>query len=177
MYIANICWCGGDNFIVVSSRPRYKIKKKIPLEEENYAIISYSVYSTNEETPTERHAWLGHYRSSFKQAFFPVCKVQVIMPRIGAFDGFDETAFIGRFLLCMLDTHLKVIDLVNYQMFDILSEPDFDLEAICNMGLTRSFYDCKSRLLLLCSGGSLNGSYIKKLDFVGLLPENLNLLV
>jgi hypothetical protein len=160
LYVANVTWCGGDRYVVVTSRSRYKNQKKIPLGEENYAIISYTVYSTNEASPTQRHVLLGHYRSSFKQASFPVCKVQVIMPLIGGINGFDESAFKGRFLLCMIDKHLKMIDVVNYKMIDLLDEPNFDQEAIWNMGLTRSCTDRKSRLLLLCSRGSGAGSFV-----------------
>jgi len=48
LYVVNLCWCGGDRYVVATSRPRYPSKKKIPAGEENYVIISYSLYTTNE---------------------------------------------------------------------------------------------------------------------------------
>ena len=172
LYVANVCWSGGNNYVVVTTRSRYKSKKEIPPGENNFVIITYAVYSANEGGTAVRHVLLGHYRSSFKQVSFPVCRVQVIMQQNGGIHGFDESAFKGRFLLCMVDKHLKVIDTEKNQIFDLISEPDFDQEAICSVGLARSFSDRKSRLLLLCSG-----CFVKKIEFRGSLPENLNLQV
>lgn len=77
----------------------------------------------------------------------------------------------------MIDKHLKVIDVENCQLFDVLSEPDFNLEAIRGMGLTRSISDLKSRLYLVCSGGLRAGCFVQKIEFKGSLPENLNAFI
>ena len=50
----------------------------------------------------------------------------------------------------MLENHLKVIDVENYRLFDLLTEPNFDQETVSGMGLNRSVNDQKSRLYLLC---------------------------
>lgn len=105
-------------------------------------------------------------------------KVQVILPRAGAVNDYiDERPYKGRFLFALIDKHLKVIDIETFRLYDILSEPNFDQEAVCGMGLTRSLADRKSRLLMLCSGGLRDGSFVQKIEFNGSLPENLHLRV
>lgn len=54
LYVVNICWCGGDKYVVITSRPRFANKKQIPPNEENYAVISYTLYTTDEADPNLR---------------------------------------------------------------------------------------------------------------------------
>jgi len=72
----------------------------------------------------------------------------------------DERPYKGRFLLCVIDKHLKVIDIEAYAIYDVLTEPKFDQEAVSGMGLTRSLKDRRSRLLMLCNRGSNAGSFV-----------------
>ena len=96
----------------------------MPRGQENYAIISYTLFDANEEDPDQRQVILGQYRTNFQQACFPLAKIAVIVPRPGAAksDFPDETNFKGRFFLCIVDTHLKFIDTETYRLFDLLSE-------------------------------------------------------
>ena len=52
----------------------------------------------------------------------------------------------------MIDTHLKVIDIVTCKIFDLLSEPNFDQDSVSGMALIRSLSDKKHRLFVLCQG-------------------------
>ena len=71
----------------------------------------------------------------------------------------DESPYKGRFLLCLIDKHLKIIDTESLRLYDLLSEPSFDHEAVSGMGLSRSLTDRKSRLLILCVGpNNVNGT-------------------
>ena len=76
------------------------------------------------------------------------------MPRPGAVadDIRDEGHLRGRFFMCMLDSHLKMVDTQTYRLYDLLSEPAFDQEAVSGLGLCRSLSDKKSKLLILCHG-------------------------
>ena len=154
---------------------RYESQKKIPPAEDNCLIVSYSIFTTDEASQTERKVLLGQYRSSLKQASFPVYKVKIILSKKGVIEGFDEGSVRDRFLFCMIDKIIKVIDVENYKMLDLLNEPYYEEEAIWGMGLFRSIADRKSRLLLLCKGGSQSSTFLKKIEFSGSLPENLNL--
>lgn len=74
------------------------------------------------------------------------------MPRAGAAqnDFPDETNFKGRFFFAIVDSHLKFIDTETYRLFDLLSEPHFDQEAVSGVGLSRAVSTRKNRLLILC---------------------------
>ena len=90
----------------------------------------------------------------------------------------DETPFKGRFVLTMLDQHLKVIDIETLRLYDLLTESNFDHEAVSGMGLSRSIFDRLSRLLILCHGpnklnGEKGGSFIQRIDFNASLPNSL----
>ena len=127
LYCVNVCWCGDSRYIVITSRPRFANKREIPPGEENYAVISYSIYDLAETDPDQKQVILGQYRTNFTQATFSITKVQVIVPRPGASDEFpDETPFRGRFFLTVIENHLKAIDCETYRLFDLLSENNFD---------------------------------------------------
>lgn len=82
------------------------------------------------------------------------------MPKnAGADDLPNEAPYRGRFFLSMLDKHMKIIDAQGYRLFDLLSEPNFDQEAVNGMGLSRSLVDRKNKLLMLCHTGD-GRSYI-----------------
>ena len=76
----------------------------------------------------------------------------MIVPRPGAAptDFPDETDFKGRFFLAIVDSHLKFIDTETYRLFDLLSEPHFDQEAVSGVGLSRAVSTRKNKLLILC---------------------------
>ena len=105
---------------------------------------------------------LGQYKTNFQQACFPLAKVQVIVPRPGAArnDHPDETNFKGRFFLCIVETHLKFIDTETYRLFDLLSEGNFDQEAVSGVGLSRAVSTRKNKLLILCHDKTQQKSYI-----------------
>ena len=65
IYCVNICWAGGMPYVVVTSRPRFATKRDIPPGEENYAVISYTVYDNDEPDPNRRLNILGQYRTNF----------------------------------------------------------------------------------------------------------------
>ena len=102
-----------------------------------------------------------------------MAKVQVIVPRAGAgkSDYPDETNFKGRFFLCIVETHLKFIDAETYRLFDLLSENNFDQEAVSGVGLTRAVTNRKSKLLILCYNKATGKSYVQRVDFNGTLPS------
>lgn len=127
LYCVNIDWAGDMRYVVVTSRPRFANKREIPLGEENYAVISYSLFDGSETDPNRRQNIIGQYRTNFKQATFALNKIQVIVPRPGYSEGFiDETPFKGRFFLTVIERHLKVIDIEEFRLFDVLTENDFD---------------------------------------------------
>mmetsp|Transcript_15725 Transcript_15725/g.18675 ORF Transcript_15725/g.18675 Transcript_15725/m.18675 type:complete len:90 (+) Transcript_15725:402-671(+) len=59
LYCVNICWAGDMRYLVVNSRPRFANKREIPPGEENYAVISYSMYNDGETDPDRRQTILG----------------------------------------------------------------------------------------------------------------------
>lgn len=71
----------------------------------------------------------------------------------------------------MIDQHLKMIDTKTYRLFDLLSENNYDQEAVNAMGLTRSLKDRTSTLLMLCHKDGK--SYIQRIDFNPVLPYSL----
>ena len=93
------------------------------------------------------------------------------MPKRGIVsDGPTEEDFKGRFLLTMLENHLKIVDVETLRLYDLLTEPSFDMEAVSGMGLSRSIGDRGSRLLILCIGpknslGEKGMSFIQRIDF------------
>lgn len=119
---------------------------------------------------------MGQYRSNFKQACFPLAKVQVIVPRPGAppNDFPDETDYKGRFFFCIVDNHIKFIDTELYRLFDLLTEPNFDQEAVQGVGLSRAVTTRKNKLLILCFNKTTKKSYVQRVDFNGTLPTSLN---
>ena len=72
----------------------------------------------------------------------------------------------------MIENHLKVIDTDTFRLFDLLTESNYDQEAMNAMSLTRSLKDRSNRLLMLCHTG--NKSYIQRIDFNNVLPFTLN---
>ena len=89
-------------------------------------------------------------------------KVQVIVPKNAnaaeAKNPDSEVPYKGRFYLTMVDTYLKVIDIQQHCLFDLLSEPNFDQDSVNGMGLVRSLHDKSYRLLILCQNE--NGNYV-----------------
>ena len=81
-------------------------------------------------------------------------KVQVIVPKNAnaaeAQNPDSELPYKGRFYLTMVDTYLKVIDIQQHCLFDLLNEPNFDQDSVSGMGLVRSLHDKSYRLLILC---------------------------
>ena len=75
----------------------------------------------------------------------------------------SEIPFRGRFYLTMIDTHLKVVDIVNCKMFDLLSEPHYDNDSVSGMALMRSMADRLHMLFVLCSNE--DGSFLQKIEF------------
>ena len=65
LYCVNVCWAGDSRYIVVTSRPRFANKRDIPAGEENYAVISYSMYDVAEEDLDQKQVILGQYRTNF----------------------------------------------------------------------------------------------------------------
>lgn len=49
LYVVNIIWAGDHKYIVCTSRPRYETKKQQPRGQENYAIISYTLFDADEQ--------------------------------------------------------------------------------------------------------------------------------
>ena len=75
----------------------------------------------------------------------------MLVPRANSKSDFrSEAEFKGRFFLVMTDIHVKILDLKNLQLFDLLSEPGFDMEAVNGFGLARSPQERTTGLLLLC---------------------------
>ena len=95
-------------------------------------------------------------------------------------DAPSEVEYKGRFFLCMTDNHLKIIDLKMCRLYDLLSEPKFDQQAVHAMGLSRSAVTRKSTLLLLClkevedAGAGTMKSYIQQIEFNDTLPYSLS---
>ena len=83
----------------------------------------------------------------------------------------SELLFKGRFYMTMIDTHLKVIDVMTCKMFDLLSEPNFDQDSVSGMALIRSLTDKMHRLLILCQNG--DGNFIQKVDLNPALTNSL----
>ena len=168
-------WCGGDKYIVVTSRPKYKKEKHIPAGEENFAIVTFTLFSCECDDPDEKQILLGQYRTTFEQACFPVTKVQVIVPKTASGQEVNnpnsEVPYKGRFYFTMVDTHLKVIDIQSHCLFDLLSEPNFDQDSVSGMGLVRSLADKSYRLFILCQNE--DGNYVQKVDFAATLPKSL----
>ena len=130
----------GDNkYVVAITRPMFTSKKEMPVGSQNHAVIIYSLYDDDEQNAAARKVTLGEYRASFSQAAFPIFKVQVVVPRDNSkVKRSSEAPYRGRFLLVMVNEHLKVIDTQAKKLFDVLSEPDYDKESISGMGLSRS---------------------------------------
>ena len=174
LYVVTMTWCGGDKYIVVTSRPKYKKEKHIPKGEENFAIVTFTLFRCECEDPDQKQILLGQFRTTFEQACFPVTKVQVIVPKninADAQNPDSEVPYKGRFYLTMVDTHLKVIDIQQHCLFDLLSEPNFDQDSVSGMGLVRSLHDRSYRLLILCQNEQ--GNYVQKIDFAATLPKSL----
>lgn len=81
LYVVNLEWAGDMRYVVVTSRPRFANKRDVPRGEENYAVISYSLFDGDEEAPSRRLTILGQYRTNFSQATFSLNKLQVIAAR------------------------------------------------------------------------------------------------
>ena len=73
----------------------------------------------------------------------------------------------------MCDFHLKIIDTETDRLFDLLSEPSFDQEAVNGLALARSLNDRKNKLLILCHSDD-GVSYIQRIDFNAIMPVSLN---
>jgi len=173
LYGVNISWGGGHRYAVITSRPRFANKKDVPPGEENYAVISYTVYNGDQTDPDQRQVILGQYKTSFTQATFAISKVQVMIPRIHHGENFpDETIFRGRFFLSIIENHLKIIDTESMRLYDLLSEPNFDQEAVSGMSVIRSMKDRTTKLMMLCHRDG--HSYIQRIDLNAVLPFTLH---
>lgn len=73
-----------------------------------------------------------------------------------------------------METHLKFIDAEAYRLFDLLSENNFDQEAVSGVGLSRAVTSRKNKLLILCFNKSTGKSYVQRIDFNGTLPSSLH---
>ena len=54
LYCVNLEWAGDMRFVVVTSRPRFANKKDVPRGEENYAVISFSLFDADEPDPNRK---------------------------------------------------------------------------------------------------------------------------
>ena len=74
-------------------------------------MISYTLYDAA-AADASAQTILGQYRTNFDQACFPLVKVQVMVPRPGKDTGEfpNEAPYKGRYLLCVLENYLKMID-------------------------------------------------------------------
>ena len=57
-------WCGGDKYIVVTSRPKYKKEKHlfilhVPKGEENFAIVTFTLFQCECADPDNKQILLG----------------------------------------------------------------------------------------------------------------------
>jgi hypothetical protein len=59
LYGVNLSWGGGLRYVVITSRPRFANKREVPPGEENYAVISYTVYDGDQTDPDQRQVILG----------------------------------------------------------------------------------------------------------------------
>ena len=101
-----------QKFIVIATKPRYSNKKDIPVGEQNFAVLSYSLFNGDEMDYEKRKVSLGLYKTGFNQVNFPLNKVQVVVPKDDQAKFKDESDFKGRFFLTLVEEHLKVIDVV-----------------------------------------------------------------
>lgn len=62
----------------------------------------------------------------------------------------DEAPFKGRFFLCMVDKFLKVLDLENFALFDILGEPSYSMYALGSTAINRNLKDLRTTYMLVC---------------------------
>ena len=74
--------------------------------------------------------------------------------------------------MTIVEEHLKVVDTWTQRLFDVLSEPNFDKEAVNGMGFTRSGRDRVNKLLMLCHVD--NKSYVQYIEFNAILPFSLD---
>ena len=60
----------------------------------------------------------------------------------------------------MLENHLKIIDLEKLRLFDLLTEPAYDLLYENSFGFSRSLNTYKNRVLILCRSPDGKSSYL-----------------
>ena len=48
LYVVNISWAGAHKYVIITSRARYENKKQVPRGQENFAIISYTLFDADE---------------------------------------------------------------------------------------------------------------------------------
>ena len=59
LYVVTMTWCGGDKYIVVTSRPKYKKEKHVPKGEENFAIVTFTLFQCECTDPDNKQILLG----------------------------------------------------------------------------------------------------------------------
>ena len=128
-----------------------------------------------DDTGEDKIVPIGNFGSNSEQTSYPICKVQVVVKKTDK-KGEGEFLFKGRFYITLINDNIKVIDIQDKRIFDLVEEPDADYEAINSLALIRLMSDASFKLHVLCNDKDKDNShsFIHKVHMTDNLPALLS---